>query len=82
MDLREAVEAAIAEAVEEAQATGGLVVGEFVVIAAAHGWDDEGDSVSQVVVIPDGGGESRILGLVEHARTTLRADVMGFGVDD
>lgn len=81
-EMREAIEQIVRDAVSEAEATEGLVVGEFVIIAAANGWNDEGEDIHQVVVIPDGGGESRILGLVEHARCTLRADIVAPSDDD
>lgn len=76
-NARELVEQLVATAAHEAGATEGLVVGEFVIIiAAANGWDAEGEQITQVVVMPDGGSESRILGLIEHARVRLQADIL------
>lgn len=80
-DPRESVEELVREAVEETGGTQGLVLGEYVIIAAANGWSEDGEDVSQVVVIPGDGGESRILGLVEHARTTLKAEILGLAAD-
>lgn len=78
MSLEDAVAEAVALANTETGSTEGLVVGEFVLIAATNGWDDDGDPISQVVVIPFGGGESRILGLIDHAHTTMRAEILGY----
>jgi len=75
VDLRETVQAAVNDAAVAQGATAGLVVTEFVVIAHTSGYGPDGE-VSQVVVIPDGGSESRILGLVEHARVRMQADVL------
>ena len=80
MDFREAVEEAVREAAEEVGGRQGLVVGEYILIAAANGWDDDGETVSQVVTIP-GGSESRVLGLIEHARLTL-GHTVAFGDDE
>jgi hypothetical protein len=83
---------ALTEALHEfADAEGlsaGLVMTEWVIIAAAQGWDDEGDEISQVVVEPHG-TDTRVLGLVEHARQRMHSDIantyapmLRFGGDD
>jgi hypothetical protein len=68
MNFRDVVEQAVREAAAEAGARQDVIVGEFVLIATANGWDEEGNDVSQVIVMPDGGSESRILG-AGRART-------------
>lgn len=74
--LREAVETAVrAEQEDRPDVEQNMVVGEFVVIASAYGFRD-GDDVTQVVIIPIGGSEHRILGLLEHARVRMHADVL------
>ena len=58
----------------EAQAGGwtpSLVVTDYVVIAAATGWNDQGQEVSQVVIIPSGVNH-HIMGLLREA--TIRHD--------
>jgi hypothetical protein len=74
--FRDVVEQVVHEEAAKAGARTDVVVGEFVLIATANGWDEEGHDVSQVIVMPDGGSESRILGLVEHARLRMHADVL------
>lgn len=75
-DLRVAVEAAVREATAESGTRDDLLVSEFLVIAATNGWDDDGNDVSQVVIIPEDGSEHRILGLLEHARIRMGRDVL------
>lgn len=70
-DLRAAVEAAVLEEVDQAG-----VVSEFVVIASVQAFGADGDDLTAVVVIPDGGSEHRVLGLIEHARIRLRAEIL------
>lgn len=53
-----------------------MIVGEFVVIASAHGFDEEGESITQVVILPRDGSEHRILGLVDHAMIRMKADIL------
>ncbi len=74
--LREAVQAAVREAAAETGDRTDLLVSEFVVIATTNGWDEDGNEVSQVAVMPEDGSESRILGLIEHARVRMHADIL------
>lgn len=76
MELREAVETAVRAAEAEHGGRQDMLVSEFIVIASAHGFDDDGEPVTQVIVLPDGGSEHRILGLLEHARLRVRADIL------
>lgn len=75
-ELRELIEAVVHSAQADAGTRQDTVVGEFVVIASAHTFDEDGDPVTQVIVIPQDGPEHRILGLVEHARIRMQADIL------
>jgi hypothetical protein len=70
-DLRPAVEKAVLAEVDQAG-----VVSEFVVVASVQAFGDDGDDLTAVVMLPDGGSAHRILGLLEHARLSIRADIL------
>ena len=82
-ELRAAVEKACHG---EAMARGGeivrdLVLVEFVVIAARKGWNAEGQDVTQVVMIPHGGADHQIAGLLRDATLRMDAEMMSSYVD-
>lgn len=73
--LEDAVRAAVAEAADDSDATPGLVVTDYIVVAAARGWDDDGEPVTQVVTIPSGPGYA-MSGLLHEATVRLDADTV------
>lgn len=76
-ELRDAVQAAVRQAQVDHDGARNMVLGEFVIIASAHGFDTEdGEALTQVAIIPRDGSEHRILGLVEHARIRMQADIL------
>lgn len=79
--MDEAVAAEVHNEAEEHRATPGLTVTEYVVIAAASGWDDQGQEVTQVVVIPSG-SEHRIAGLLRHATVRMDAEIVSGYTDE
>lgn len=71
--LADAIRAAIPAAVDEAGATPGMVMTDYVVVAATRGWSADGDPITQVVVIPEGPGYA-ISGLLHEAVLRMDAD--------
>ncbi len=66
------LDTAVAEAAQDATDTRNLTVCEYVVIAALTGWDEDGEQVTAVAVIPSDAPNHRLLGLVEAARLRFR----------
>lgn len=54
----------------------GLVLTGWVVVAAAKGFDDEGEAVTQVLVMPSQLAEFEVLGLLRHAVIRTEADIV------
>lgn len=79
--LEGAILAHIREKVEEQGGTPGLVLTNYVVVAACSGWDDGGDEVTQVTVIPHGPYYA-IGGLLREATIRNDADTLGLGADE
>ncbi len=73
MSLRHAVEQAVRDQLDASPDT--AIVGEYLLIAATHGFDHDGDQTTEVIVIPDG-TPCRTLGLVHTARLMLERDVL------
>ncbi|MER6844797.1 DUF7213 family protein [Streptomyces platensis] len=69
------------EAIDEVTRLEGFegVLVEWVIVAAAQRYDDDGDGITQVgVLVPDGGGHvpyHRTMGLLDYALTRQRAEV-------
>ncbi len=74
MNLREVVEQTVRDQLGQNPDT--AIVGEYVLIAATHGFDQDGDQTSQIVILPDGSPHSRILGLVHMARAMLEREAL------
>lgn len=76
-----AARAAVEQLVNDTRAdTGGdqpLVVTEFVIVAAAAGWNEDGDRVTAVTIIPEG-ADHQVLGLLESARIRFQAGLVEF----
>ncbi len=66
--------------IEEAAANGELeqqmMLSNFVIVAARTGVDPDGDPVTQVHVIPDGGSNHIMLGLLQEAQIRFQASVL------
>jgi hypothetical protein len=60
----------------------GLTVTEWVLIAARQGWNEDGDPVSQVVIVPSDAPEHRLWGLVHEADARFGADALYRHRDD
>lgn len=77
-ELRAAVEKACHGGAEAAggEVIADLVLVEFVVIAARKGWNADGADVTQIVMIPDGGADHQIAGLLRNATLRLDAEMM------
>jgi hypothetical protein len=73
-ELRKAVEDACRGEAEtyEGEIIRDLILSEFVVVACRQGWQADGEPVAQVFVIPDGGPEHRIVGLLDEALKRYR----------
>lgn len=74
--LEEAILEQIRSTVGEEGLTPGLVLTNYVVIAACSGWDAEGEPVTQVTVIPHGPYYA-IGGLLHEATIRNDADTLG-----
>lgn len=77
-ELRAAVEKAC---YGEAEGRGGeivkdLLLMEFVVVASRRGFDEEGRPVTQVIMIPDGGADHQIAGLLRNATIRMDAEML------
>ena len=68
--FEEALRDKIAANITETGGTPGLVLTDWIVIAAMAGWDDDGDDISQVVVIPHAAMHVA-MGLLHHAGVRL-----------
>lgn len=81
--LRPAIEAAFKSEVTQKELTPATVVTDYVVIAVARGWDNEGQGVDQVMIWPSDSPGYTILGLIENARIRMHADTLaGYTGDD
>lgn len=78
--MSEATEKALVEALEahvrEEAETPGLLLTDWIVVAACGGWDDAGDGISALHIVPGGGAYYRMLGLLDEAATRTRADMI------
>lgn len=68
--------AAVEAHVQRAASTPGLVLVDWVLVAATQGWNDEGDDVTAVTITPGGGPWYRICGLLDEARERFHADLI------
>lgn len=68
--LRGAVEAEV-----RTVARPGMIVTDIVVIAAATGYDADGEQVTGVYIVPDA-SEHAMLGLLDHARIRVQASIL------
>ena len=73
--LTDAIRAGVARAVEDSGGTPGMVMTDYVLVAACKGWDDEGEPVTQVVVIPEGPAYA-VSGLLHEATVRMDADTL------
>lgn len=64
--LDDAVRDAVHASAEQGRGTPGLVVTEYVLAAATSGWNEAGEEVSQVVLVPSGPNH-RVIGLLVEA---------------
>jgi hypothetical protein len=53
-----------------------LLLLEFVVVACRKGFDDEGKEITQIVLIPDGGADHQIAGLLRNATIRMDAEML------
>ena len=78
-----ALRAAIVEHLSERAPESGLLLTDWVLVAATQGWDEEGDVVAAVVItMSDDSPYYRILGLLAEAETRARADVISEPSED
>lgn len=75
-DSDDRLRAAIEAHVQEAAATPGLLLIDWIVVAATQGWNDDGDQVTAVTITPGGGAAYRMMGLLDEAMTRFRADLV------
>jgi hypothetical protein len=54
----------------------GLLLQEFVVVASLTGFDEQGNRITQVAIIPIDGPNHRIMGLLEEAKIRFEADML------
>lgn len=80
-DMDAAITAALHRGAAERGCTPGLTVTEYIVVAAAAGWDDAGNEVCQVVLLPSGPGH-RIAGLLREATVRMDAEMLAPYIDD
>lgn len=81
--LYDAVNAALAEEIAQRRASPGLLLTEFIVVAYATGWNDDGEQISQVVIIPDGNSPiHHMTGLLHDAITRFDAERLASYSDD
>jgi hypothetical protein len=63
--------------VQDQSDTPGLVMTDWLAIGVTQGYDADGDGISAVQIILDGGQPYyRLLGLLDEAKTRLRADLL------
>jgi hypothetical protein len=74
-ELDRAVLEALHREADEHRAAAGLALTEYVVIASTSGWNDQGQEVSQVVIMPSG-SQHRIAGLLREATVRIDAEML------
>lgn len=74
--MTEPLDTAVAGAVLAESLTPGLLVKGYIVIAAATGFDNDGDQVTAVTILPGEMPVHECLGLIEHARIRFHANVL------
>ena len=73
--LEDAIRTSAQASVDEAGGTPGLVLTNYVVVAAMEGWDSDGHEIVQVVVLPHGPGYA-VGGLLHEATIRNDADTL------
>lgn len=74
--LWQAVEKACVEDAEGAGVEQQMMLTNYILIAARAGIDDEGDSITQIHIIPEAAATHVMLGLLDQAQVRIRADLM------